>query len=755
MDIKKRKKQESVFSKLYRITDDFEQNWTCERKKSIEETLSEGANLDPIEFFNRLLEIDILLGKKNQALLPEQNYLDRFPQFAPTIHKTYAVLTSPDYQEEPKSVFPKMIDHYQVEELLGKGAMGIVCRGTDLKLQRPVAIKFLSRRLRTSKEAFDRFREELSHQGQLDNENVVRAYHCGEIAGQPYLVMEYVDGVNLERYVSRIPQQRLSPNEAVGIILQAAKGLRHIHGQHIIHRDVKPGNILRRDSDGCVKICDVGLGVLLGGRSLKRFGFEEMSTFFRVGTPGYAAPEATNDPETFSPLSDIYGLGAAFFYLLTGSSPLAFSLSNSPLLNEGDDILHLSPDRLKVFFQWRDIPVPDETILSLISRMTNKNPEERIQSADEVIAELERWQARKTKWKNRVQKLMILTVIILLALPTVYFSFDHSSGTARPFRQNKSKISKEEMTYIPGTKPILHPVPDSLPKSYKNKMGTEFQLMAPCEFSYGAPPIRVTLTEPYYIGRYETTVGEFRAFVDATGYQTTAEKQAKTMKRRELLPEYRRYFGLSWRRPRIEHTDRHPVILISYVDVEAYLNWLNRDGPLEMAPGIYYRYTLPTEAQWENACRAGTTTRFFWGDDPKGGEGYLNGFGEEGSSELRTSRRENDPDGNFPFNDGVEMIAPVGSFKPNGYGLYDMLGNVREWCRDGYGYHSTETAPPIDPMGRGDMKMVRGGGFMSDVEMNTPISRLIYRADQASRHVGFRLAMVPVEAAPSPPRSDD
>ena len=727
--------RKSSFSEFFRITDDFEREWTVDRTMTIESALREGADLNQSELFTRLLEIDILLGMKNSSLVAENVYLSRFPQFSQEVHEVYGELTSPDYEEEPKESYPVRVEHYQIEELLGKGAMGTVRRALDLKLGRYVAIKFISRSLRTSKEATKRFLEELSRQGRLDNEHIVRAYHYGEAGAQPYLVMEYVDGLNLERYVLRSQERHLSTDDAVDVIIQAAHGLRHIHDCRIMHRDIKPGNLIRRNSDGRVKICDIGLGVLLDEESAKQLNREGARRRFLIGTLGYAAPEASADPEKFSPELDIYGLGGTFFFLLTGYSPLRLALSDNPNVPPV-----ITPERLASFFRNEKIQAPDKQILSLIARMTAENPAERLHSADEVITELKTWQTARSalalslKKRSLLHLLLISLMFVLLALVTaVIFSLpEQEQGlTSAPLKM-------EKIEYIP------HPVPDSLPKEFSLEAGAEFVLIAPCEFAPGFTPLRVTLSEPYYLGKHEVTVQEFRAFVEATGYQTIAERNREKADSSNENPNSNKSAGKiwnngTWRDPGFEQTDRHPAVNVSFIDVEAYLQWVNRNGPIEVAPGVKMRCTLPTVAQWINACRGGTTTRFFWGENPEEGAGYLNARGEDEEPVLLPNNLH------FPFKDGYFYPAPAGSFKPNGFGIYDILGNVREWCRDGCGSDAEKGLRRVDPMGRGPRKMICGTDFLTGARRYSPYQSIAHTADYYFINTGFRLALIPVK----------
>ena len=185
------------------------------------------------------------------------------------------------------------------------------------------------------------------------------------------------------------------------------------------------------------------------------------------------------------------------------------------------------------------------------------------------------------------------------------------------------------------------------------------------------PQHEVEITRAFYMGVYPVTKGQFAAFVQDDGYQTDAEKDGKGGSGLNLAtagfeqkPEY------TWRHPGFRQGDDHPVVDVSWNDATAFCAWLSKkEGKT---------YELPTEAEWEYACRAGTKTRFWCGDTDASLKGNAN--------IADASLREKCPGVNWAvaWNDGYAFTSPVGSFKANPWGLYDMRGNVWQWCADGY-----------------------------------------------------------------------
>ncbi len=198
------------------------------------------------------------------------------------------------------------------------------------------------------------------------------------------------------------------------------------------------------------------------------------------------------------------------------------------------------------------------------------------------------------------------------------------------------------------------------------------------------PAREITIANAFEMSAYEVTVGEWRRFVAATGYVTSAERLGGAYGAKLHVHEFTP--GLSWRDPGFEQTELHPVACATYEDACAYCLWLSNET------GRAYR--LPSDAEWEYACRAGVETEYTWGDRPGDGQGYINAADLDGSVDGGAWRSA------FPFTTGYRGTSPVGTFKPNAWGLYDMLGNVWEWCSD-----------ELPDDGRGKTRVVRGGSW--------------------------------------------
>jgi formylglycine-generating enzyme required for sulfatase activity len=251
-----------------------------------------------------------------------------------------------------------------------------------------------------------------------------------------------------------------------------------------------------------------------------------------------------------------------------------------------------------------------------------------------------------------------------------------------------------------------------------NSLGMKLKLVPAGKFLMGAkdggskgqaPEHEVAITKPFSIGMHEVTVGQFRQFAEAAKYQTQPEKDNATP---------------TWRKPPFEQADDHPVVCVSWVDAAAFCAWLsNKEGK---------RYALPTEAQWEYCCRAGSQTKYSFGDDDADLPRYA-----------------------WYSRNAGKKTHPVGQLQPNAWGLYDMHGNVREWCADyykkDYYRHSPREDSPgptsSDPFNKArETRVIRGGGWFRPEGYCPSAFRLDHGNDQAGYHsgaVGFRVVLLP------------
>ena len=238
------------------------------------------------------------------------------------------------------------------------------------------------------------------------------------------------------------------------------------------------------------------------------------------------------------------------------------------------------------------------------------------------------------------------------------------------------------------------------------------------------PQHRVKISTPFYLGVYEVTVGQFGQFISDTEYQTDAEKDGEggwgwNESEGEFESRDPKY---NWRSVGFKQHDNHPVVNLSWNDAVAFCEWLSRKEG--------YQYRLPTEAEWEYACRAGSTTRYFSGNDPES-------LAQVGNVADGTAR------------DGYVFTSPVGSFRANAFGLFDMHGNVSEWCVDWYDREYYDNSPAVDPRGpsSADCRVVRGGSYREPPDHQGSAYRDDSMPASRSCYCGFRVCLVPADEA--------
>ncbi|MAG54661.1 MAG: hypothetical protein CMJ83_00050, partial [Planctomycetes bacterium] len=215
---------------------------------------------------------------------------------------------------ESLSLAPEQIPGYRLEERVGQGGMGVVWRAHHLNLQRTVAIKVLAHSVRGIPGFAERFHREARTMAGLSHRNVVTIHDFGETDGLYWLVMEYVDGLNLRELMNEV----VAPRRALKIVTQICEALDYAHEAGIVHRDIKPENVLV-DAKGQVKLGDFGLAKLLDGSEdrTRLTGSRHV-----MGTPHYMAPEQVNAPLDVDHRADIFSLGVVFYELLTGELPM-------------------------------------------------------------------------------------------------------------------------------------------------------------------------------------------------------------------------------------------------------------------------------------------------------------------------------------------------------------------------------------------------------------------------------------------------
>jgi serine/threonine protein kinase len=262
---------------------------------------------------------------------------------------------------------------YQIIDSIGQGGMGQVFKAEHSIMGRVVAVKVLPKH-KSTPQAIANFTREIRAQAQLDHANLVRAFDAGQDGNVHFLVTEYVPGIDLRRLVRR--QGAVELNSAASIIYQAALGLHHAHGRGLIHRDVKPGNILVTP-DGHAKVSDLGLAGYFSDEP------DQESTDAKiVGTADYLSPEQILTPDRLTPTSDVYSLGCTLYYCITGKVPFPGGTVRDKA-RAHCQLPPLDPRRLT--------PGLPDGFVEVLAEMMAKDPGQRLQSMAEVARRLQPW----------------------------------------------------------------------------------------------------------------------------------------------------------------------------------------------------------------------------------------------------------------------------------------------------------------------------------------------------------------------------
>ncbi|MDB5342738.1 MAG: stkP 3 [Schlesneria sp.] len=282
----------------------------------------------------------------------------------------------PEFRAETvaKESGPLVLGNYVLLEKIGQGGMGTVYKAEHRRMKRLVAIKMLPLNLMQNSDAAARFQREVEAAAKLRHANIIAADDAGEANGIRFLVMEYVDGIDLSALVKK--SGPLTVTQAISSILQVARGLEFAHSEGVVHRDIKPANMLL-DKKGTVKILDLGLA-RIEGNTADQAALTGAGTV--LGTVDYMAPEQALDAKHADARADIYSLGCSLYYLLTGSPVYDGDTLTARLLAHQNQPIPSLRDRRA------DVP---RQLNAVFQKMVAKKVTDRYQSMTQVIRELE------------------------------------------------------------------------------------------------------------------------------------------------------------------------------------------------------------------------------------------------------------------------------------------------------------------------------------------------------------------------------
>jgi formylglycine-generating enzyme required for sulfatase activity len=477
----------------------------------------------------------------------------------------------------------------------------------------------------------------------------------------------------------------------VAIIESIANGLAFAHRNGIMHGDLKPGNVIITDS-GEVKIIDFGIARFMtrDGSTPTMAGDErpKMSAL----TPPYASPQMLENGSP-DPRDDIYGLACLAHELLTGRHPF-----DRKVANEARD------SGLKLLRR----PSMSPAQYRAIAHGLEFDRDRRTASAEQFIAEL------NSKPSVRGETVAALIGAVVIVALIAGYLFDR--GPVVRWLESHRNVS----IAAPVAGQVFRDCP-TCPLMMALPPGQFVQGAAPEDAAATAleqPQHPVRIAYPLGIGVYEVTVGEFKEFADATAHQSAGCSSYDG--------SWQANSDLNWNNVGFTQSATHPVACVSWRDANEYAQWLSQKT------GQHYR--LPSDSEWEFAARAGASQSRPWGMALAAACASANVADETAARQFPGWKVH-------PCTDGYVYTAPVGSFRPNAFGLYDMLGNVFEWVQDCW--HDDYRGAPVNGAawldGDCTQRGMRGGSWFTAPSLVSVAARNRFEDTYRSNSVGFRL----------------
>jgi tetratricopeptide (TPR) repeat protein/predicted Ser/Thr protein kinase len=269
-----------------------------------------------------------------------------------------------------------LADRYEIVKLLGEGGMGAVYRAHDRELEREVALKVIRPELARNAQVLHRFKQELILARQVTHRNIIRIFDLGQAEGVRFITMEFIEGEDLSTILTR--RGKLPAAEAAGIMAQVARGLEAAHAEGVVHRDLKPQNIMM-DASGKVSVMDFGIARSMDASNMTRTGA-------LMGTPTYMSPEQAQGQKVDA-RSDLYTFGIIFYELLTGMPPFE---ADNPMATLIRRIQEKPVPPIQV-----EASIP-KAINEMVLKMLGTKADERYQKAGDILADLDAWEAQRT-----------------------------------------------------------------------------------------------------------------------------------------------------------------------------------------------------------------------------------------------------------------------------------------------------------------------------------------------------------------------
>lgn len=672
-----------------------------------------------------------------------------------------------------------MLLWYKIEAILGRGGFGITYLAHDINLDKRVAIKeylpldMASRKsdktvyandssVKDFEKGLNRFIREARTMAKFEHPNIVRILNVFEENNTAYMAMAYEKGKDLKELIT--PGKTLGEDEMLRIISPILDGLELVHSAGFIHRDIKPGNIMIR-KDGTPVLIDFGSS------------HDTRKTTAQVTTlvsPGFTPHEQyTGEPNSQGSWTDIYSLGATLYRCISGTNPvdaltrgvaiiqkLADPLVAATEIGKSKYSIHVlraidhamefdDKHRPRDIASWRRELAGDKHVVATqISKQILPNSERKLDDTQKIDTA-----PIPPDGKRSEIPLLAISVALIIGIAISFFLVNKDPEPQIKTVQTETSSAEKQIIKLDTT--VIN-TPVSNEDQTSDKIKNESTITDKLKDGSSAPDLIILSTGSFLIGskntelgrhenegsqkqvhllhlvalgKTEVTVSQFKKFVEDTNHITDAENDAKKGCRifeNEWVWKSNHY----WRKPGYFQTDEHPVVCISWNDAVAYTEWLSEQTG--------HFYTLPSESEWEYAARSDTSTLRFWEQNNESACLYAN----VSDITRATMHNLNKSDKNiFACEDGYAYSSPVGSFKENPYGFYDILGNVWEWTADCW--NNSYDNLPLDGQphlsGNCENRVYRGGAWGNSPNLIRAAKRGTDPKEFRYYNVGFRV----------------
>jgi formylglycine-generating enzyme required for sulfatase activity/tRNA A-37 threonylcarbamoyl transferase component Bud32 len=582
----------------------------------------------------------------------------------------------------------EQLQNYKITSLLGEGGMAKVYLAHDAKFDTNVAVKLLNKEYTHNENIRKRFLAEAKSMFRMSHPNVIKVTDLIDEQDTVAFVMEFVEGETLKEYIDR--KRKLTDGVIVSFFSQMLDAVNYVHSKKLVHRDIKPSNFMVTP-DGNIKLMDFGIAKNTDETSLV---YTQTGTGMQMGTPMYMSPEQITETKNVTIQSDIYSLGVVLWQMVTSKKPydtktlssfqLQTKIVNDPLPTSHtpwDDIIAKATNKQEnnrfsdclSFKNALNDLFEIEQIKTVVNSGEQTVIEQSIPKEKEIILEKKvrdrittktTLSDRKTTNKPKWILLSIFLVIGALTFAIYFINFSENKEVLQNISEKKYPIDIGFVDIPAGVFLMGSPL-DELDRGSDEQQHT-------------------VKLNAFKLTKNEITFAQYDAFCEATGREKPNDE--------------------GWGRGNL------PVTNVTWYDANAFAVWMG--------------CRLPTEAEWEYACRAGTTTPFNTGRN------------------LTTDQANYD--GRYPFNGNLSgtnlgRTQTVGSYPPNAWGLNDMHGNAWEWCSDWYGsYGSVSQTNPKGPSS-GFNRILRGGSRYDGAQYCRTSNRYDFPPSKSHYCVGFRI----------------